>query len=115
MFATHWLQQPGSNEEFFFKNATLQMMLNSKEDMPIAKLSRVLEINHRVLFKAKSLRMKSSVNAQLFSLAACHKQHRQSPITDEVKELVYTFWREQTRVSPIRRMFVERDWGGKAT
>ena len=108
------IKQPGSSEEFFLKNATLQMMLNSKEDMPIAKFSRVLKINRRSLFKAKSMRMKSSVNARLFSLAACHKQHRQSPITDEVKELVYKFWREQTRVSPNKKDVCRKRLGRKS-
>ena len=39
------VKQPSSNEELFLKNAALQMLLNSKENMPISKVSRVLKVS----------------------------------------------------------------------
>ena len=62
------IKQPNSNKELFFKNAVLQMMLNSKENVSITKILRVLKVNRCTLFKAKS----QHVNSQLFSLGWLH-------------------------------------------
>ena len=90
------------------------MMLNSKENMPIAKFSKVLKVGCHFLFKVKSLHTKSGVNAQLFSLATCHKQNSQSPIIDELKELVSTFWREENHISPNKKDVCRKRVGRKS-
>ena len=96
------------------KNVALQMLLNSKENMPIAKVSRVLKVSRRTLFKARSRQEKPGVDVGLFSLAACHKQNHCSPITDELKEMVYTFWREETFVSPNKKDVCRKRVGRKS-
>ena len=47
-------------------------------------------------------------------MAASHKQHRSSPITDEIKELFYTFWKEKTRVSPNKKDVGQKRVGRKS-
>ena len=109
------VKQPRCNEELFLKNASLQMLLNSKENMPISKVSRVLKVSRRTLFKARSRQEKPGVDARLFSLAACHKKKIVALSQMSLKKWSTPFGERRLVFHPTRRMFVESEWGGKAT
>ncbi|MCO5604487.1 hypothetical protein L7F22_058654 [Adiantum nelumboides] len=66
------VKQPSSNEELYLKHTTLSMMLNSKGNMHMSKVSRILKVPRRSLYKAK-LWVTSNADGGIFSLAACQK------------------------------------------
>lgn len=109
------VKQPTNREELFLKKSTLTMLMNSTEEMPIAKVARVLQVSKPSLYKARSCVQATSHDGNgLFSLAACWKHQRVSTITEELKELVYSFWESESRVSPNKKDVCRKRLGKKS-
>ena len=89
--------------------------MNSSKNLPVAKVARVMQVTKHSLYKARSsVQAKSAHGSGLFSLAACRKQQRSSTISEELKELVYTFWQSESRVSPNKKDVCRKRLGRKS-
>lgn len=89
------------------KNIALLMMLISKENMRMSKVSRFLR---QSLYKAKSW-VRPNIDGGLFLLVACHKHIFHTTIMDKKKELVYIFWKDETRVLPNKKDVCQKRLG----
>ncbi|MCO5583922.1 hypothetical protein L7F22_037839 [Adiantum nelumboides] len=109
------VKQPSNKDELFLKKSALAMLMNSSKDLPVAKVARVMQVTKHSLYRARSsVEAKSAHGSGLFSLAACRKQQRSSTISEELKELVYTFWQSESRVSPNKKDVCRKRLGRKS-
>ncbi|MCO5552686.1 hypothetical protein L7F22_006203 [Adiantum nelumboides] len=109
------VKQPSNKDELFLKKSALAMLMNSSKDLPMAKVARVMQVTKHSLYRARSsVQAKSAHGSGLFSLAACRKQQRSSTISEELKELVYTFWQSESRVSPNKKDVCRKRLGRKS-
>lgn len=110
------MKQPKCSEEIFFKRASLMALINDGKDSPskcsIAATARVLNISRRNLHAAKS--RLSLQDGDKLPLSACQRKKQASRITEEVKDLVFSFWYTQTRVSPNKKDVCQKRIGRKS-
>ena len=66
------IKQPTNREELFLKKITLTMLMNSTEDMPIAKVARVLQVSKPSLYRRQGL---ASKPLHMMVMAYSHWQH----------------------------------------
>ncbi|MCO5553393.1 hypothetical protein L7F22_006914 [Adiantum nelumboides] len=100
---------PRSSDEFFVKKSAMLMLVNggSKEqniDMSIRQVAKLMEIHKRNLYSAKHNLVVSSEFDGSFRASACHRDDaRRTHITHTVKDIVFQFWTDETRVSPNKK------------
>ena len=85
------------------------MLVNgeSKEqntDMSIPQAAKLMGIHKRNLYSAKHHLIVSSESDGSFPAYACHRDDaRRTHITQTVKDIVFQFWTDETRVSPNKK------------
>ncbi|MCO5564527.1 hypothetical protein L7F22_018188 [Adiantum nelumboides] len=100
---------PRSLDEFFVKKSTMLMLVNggSKEQtthMSILQAAKLMGIHKKNLYSAKHHLVVSSESDGLFLASACHRDDAQrTHITQTVKDIVFQFWMDETRVSPNKK------------
>ncbi|MCO5562358.1 hypothetical protein L7F22_015984 [Adiantum nelumboides] len=106
---------PRSSDEFFVKKSAMLILVNggSKEqnaNMSILQVAKLMKIHKRNLYSAKHHLIVSIESDGFFLASACHRDDaRRTHITQTVKDIVFQFWMDETRVSPTRKMFAVRD------
>lgn len=100
---------PRSSDEFFVKKSAMLMLVNgeSKEqntDMSIPQAAKLMGIHKRNLYSAKHHLTVASESDGSFPAFACHRDDaRRTHITQTVKDIVFQFWMDETRVSPNKK------------
>lgn len=100
---------PRSSDEFFVKKSAMLMLVNgeSKEqntDMSIPQAAKLMGIHKRNLYSAKHHLTVASESDGSFPASACHRDDaRRTHITQTVKDIVFQFWMDETRVSPNKK------------
>ncbi|MCO5607781.1 hypothetical protein L7F22_061982 [Adiantum nelumboides] len=106
-----------SEEELKIKRAACMMLVNSKGDpsrsISNSKMAKFTGL-HRRNFAAANLRLKQA-EAGAFPLQLCSRQLPQSStITHATKDLVFSFWHTETRVSPKKKDVCQKRLGRKS-
>ena len=108
------MKKPKTSKELFLKRASILMVMNSTSHVRkpnIAAASRLLGVHRRNFYAAKS---QLQQNDTLLPLHLCERQPRtKSVITEEVKEIVVSFWTNNTRVSPNKKDVCRKRIGRK--
>ncbi|MCO5608574.1 hypothetical protein L7F22_062785 [Adiantum nelumboides] len=100
---------PRSSYEFFVKKSAMLMLVNggSKEqntDMSIPQAAKLMGIHKRNLYSAKHHLIVSSESDGSFLASACHRDDAwRTHITQTIKDIVFQFWTDETRVSPNKK------------
>lgn len=97
---------PRSSDEFFVKKSAMLMLVNgeSSTDMSIPQAAKLMGIHKRNLYLAKHHLTVASESDCLFPASACHRHDaRRTHITQTVKDVVFQFWMDETRVSPNKK------------
>ncbi|MCO5597903.1 hypothetical protein L7F22_051988 [Adiantum nelumboides] len=100
---------PRSSKEFFVKKSVILMLANggSKEqntDMSILQAAKLMDIHKRNLYSAKHHLIVSSESDGSYPASVCHRDDpRRTCITQTVKDIVFQFWMDETRVSPNKK------------
>ena len=97
---------PQTGDELFLMRSACMMIVNSElrkeKHVNFSQAARVLGIHRRNLVAANS-HLQLADDCAL-PLQACQRQPPQSSIlTNEVKDLVFSFWMCETRVSPNKK------------
>ena len=113
------MKQPRSGEELFVKRSSMLMLMNQESSttaevsqLNLRATARALNIHVRNLYGARS-RLTATENGQLL-WDSCRRKARISIITEEIKELVFSFWLNNTRVSPNKKDVCRKRIGRKA-
>ena len=106
-----------SKEELQLKRALCMMLVNNEGDpsrfINNSQMARLMGL-HRRNFAAANLRLQQA-EAGDFPLHLCRRQQSQSRIiTQEVKDVVFAFWKSETRVSPNKKDVCRKRLGRKA-
>ncbi|MCO5594162.1 hypothetical protein L7F22_048185 [Adiantum nelumboides] len=100
---------PRSSNEFFVKKSAMLMLVNGGSkgqniDMSIPQAAKLMGIHKRKLYLAKHHLIVSSESDDFFPASACHRYDaRRTHITQTVKDIVFQFWTDETRVSPNKK------------
>ena len=100
---------PRSLDEFFVKKSAMLMLVNGESneqstDMSIPQAAKLMGIHKRNLYLAKHHLTVASESDGLFPASACHRHDaRRTHITQTVKDVVFQFWMDETRVSPNKK------------
>ena len=92
------IKKPKSNKELFLKRGTIIMPMRAPV-LNISLASKLLGTHRRNFYAAREKLKKESLPLHLCKRQECTKD----AISDEVKELVVSFWTENTRVSPNKK------------
>lgn len=110
------VKQPKSSDELFFKRCSLMMLVNDgtngSSNLNISATSRVLNISRRNFYATKSRLLLKEYES--LPLSTCCRQPRSSTITQEMKDLVFSFWSMQTHVSPNKKDVCRKQLGRKS-
>ena len=111
------IKVPHSASELFVKRTSLTMVLNSSTGVASinqSKIASVLGIHRRNIAAATS-RLENKDEDEVLPLTSCERQlPRGTIITSDTRDLVFSYWTSETRVSPNKKDICTKRIGRKS-